>query len=217
MRVYHWAAVVTTVVLLAASAAAKSYYTNSTDTNDLSIYSKNDLPALIREGEFRQALGPSTITRDATIKYDSWVLVCRFSAGRAAKKKCIARLRAAAKDKRGTLLVWEIGVDKEGHFVTTFHVPPAIRFWQDGKVKRGPLLIKGGIELKFGNGSPRHINYVWCGPKQCSAEALIDDTFVKAATTSMNATITLRTANGGVVPIEISIKGIDKVISATRK
>jgi invasion protein IalB len=81
----------------------------------------------------------------------------------------------------------------------------------------GPLLIQNGVELKFGNGPARLVNYVWCGPRQCVAEALIDDAFVKEALANANATITVRTLGGEAIPIEVPIKGIDKAISSTRK
>ena len=88
---------------------------------------------------------------------------------------------------------------------------------KDNKTVGGPLLVQNGVELKFGNGPARRIGYIWCGPKQCFAEALIDDAFVKEALANNRATVTVQTEGGGPIPLEIPIKGIDKAISSTRK
>ena len=120
-------------------------------------------------------------------------------------------------DGRELLMNWEIGVNKDGHFVTAFHIPPSLFIKKDNQTVGGPLLIQSGVELKFGNGAARRINYIWCGPKQCFAEALIDDAFVKEAIANSTATVTVHTAGGGTIPFEFPIKGIDKAISSTRK
>jgi invasion protein IalB len=115
------------------------------------------------------------------------------------------------------LLNWEIGLNKDGHFVTAFHLPPYLAIKKGDRTMGGPLLIQNGVELKFGNGPARLINYVWCGPRQCVAEALIDDAFVKEALANTTATVMVRTLGGEAIPIEVPIKGIDKAISSTRK
>ena len=153
--------------------------------------------------------------RVETIKYDSWVVVCEE--GGTAKKTCSASLSASSQNDRKILLNWRIGVNKDGHFVTAFHVPPAMSEKKGDATVGGPLLIQNGVELKFGNGQPRRISYIWCGPQQCVAEALIDDAFIKEAVANTNAVVTVYTFGGGPIPIELPIKGIDKAISSTRK
>jgi len=212
-------------VLVTASAATVPSLLKSADTNDVVAPTvKNDAnTSLIRESQLRQApaTAPATSSpqRVETIKYDSWVVVCQDAAAGTAKKTCSATLRVAAQNqnRRQLLLEWQIGLNMEGHFVTAFHVPPIVATKSGDKMVGGPLLIQNGMELKFGNGAARRINYVWCGPKQCLAEALIDDAFIKEALANTNATVTVYTAGRQAVPIEISIKGIDKAISSTRK
>jgi invasion protein IalB len=163
------------------------------------------------------AAGTTPSMRTETITYDSWVVVCQDAVGGTTKKTCTASLRVTGQDKRQVLLNWQIGMNKDGHFVTAIHVPPAIAVKKDDKTVGGPLLVQNGVELKFGNGPARRINYVWCGPQQCLAEALIDDAFVKDALANTEATVTIYSEGVGAVPLDFSVKGIDKAISSTRK
>ncbi len=204
--------------MLTASAAAVLGSQKSTELDkDVHVAAVRNSPALVRESQVRQPAASTAPQRVETIKYDSWVVVCEDSVGGPSKKSCVAKLEAVSQDRRQVLMDWQIGMNKEGHFITTFQIPPYMAIRKDNQTIGGPLLIQNGVELKFGNGSARRINYVWCGPKQCFAEALIDDAFVKEALANTKATVTVHTAGGGVVPLEVPIKGIDKAISATRK
>ena len=223
MRGYHWVAILGAGALLTASAAAVLGSQKSAVSDDVRTSAvKNDSgPSLIRESQVRQppaaAPAASAPQRVETIKYDSWVVVCQDSVGSTAKKTCSASLEATSQDRRQVLVNWQIGMNKDGHFVTAFQLPPGMAIKKGDQTVGGPLLVQNGVELKFGNGAARRINYVWCGPKQCFAEALIDDAFVKEALANSTATITIHTAGGGPIPIEVPIKGIDKAISSTRK
>ena len=216
MRIHYWAAVLTTSALVAISAPAAARYVNTIYSDEGVIPASNIRPPLIRESKLRQA-GEAPSKRTETIKYNSWVLVCQFVAGNTTKKSCFASLRVIADSKRQPSLVWQIHVNKEGQFVSSFHVPPLLIIRRAGKAESGPLQVQSGMELKFGNEAPIHINYSWCGPRQCLAETLIDDTFETEATANKNATITLRIGDGEAVPIDVSINGIEKAIMATRQ
>ncbi len=71
--------------------------------------------------------------------------------------------------------------------------------------------------MKFGSGQARRLSFTSCNPRRCIAEAAIDDGFVKEALANTTATLTAYTLGGQAVPFEISIKGIDKAISLTRR
>ena len=144
-------------------------------------------------------------------------MVCRENVGGTAKKTCLASLRVASPSQRELLLNWQIGLNNESRFVTAFHVPTGVAVKKGEQTLGGGLMVQNGVELKFGNGTARRVNYVSCGPQQCFAEALIDDAFVKEAVANSQATVTVYTAGAGAIPIEFSIKGIDKAISSTRK
>jgi invasion protein IalB len=224
MRVYHWVAILFVGALLTASAASVMLGSQKSDEPDavrVAAVKNGSSPALIRESQVRRA--PSSAPKSSapqrveTIKFDSWIVTCRDTVGGTAKKTCGASLKAMSQDRRELLLNWELGLNKDGHFITAIYVPPFLAIKKGDQSVGGPLLIQNGVELKFGNGPARRISYLWCGPKQCLAEALIDDAFVKDALANTMATITVHTAGGGSVPIEIPITGIDKAISLTRK
>ena len=157
---------------------------------------------------------PEGPRRVETTQYNSWTVTCEETVGGTAKKSCLANLRMVNQD-RGTVLNWQIGLNPEGHFVTAIHIPSALAVKSGDNTVGGPISIPSGIELKFGNGTVRRLNFVTCGPQQCVAEALIDDSFVKEATANTKATVTIHTP-GAVIPFELEIKGIDKAISFTR-
>jgi invasion protein IalB len=222
MRAYYWVGTLAVGALLTASAAAVFDSSRESASDDMRATAvKNVSPPLIRESQSRQkpTTAPKTsgAQRVVTTKYDSWVVTCVESVSGAAKKTCTAQLKAMNQNRREILMDWQIGLNKDGHFVTAFYVPPSLAIKHNNQTVGGPLLIQNGLELKFGNGPARRINYIWCGPKQCFAEALIDDAFVKEANASTVATITVHTAGGAAIPMQIPIKGIDKAISLTRK
>jgi invasion protein IalB len=154
--------------------------------------------------------------RVETTMYDSWAVTCEdTSVGGAVKRTCNAALRLVNQNQ-GMVLNWQIGFNPEGSLVTAIHVPSSLAVKQGNETVGGPILLANGVELKFGNGPVRHVAYVWCGPQQCYAETPIDDAFMKEAVASEKATITIHTG-GATIPFELSIKGIDKAISAARR
>lgn len=157
---------------------------------------------------------PEAPHRVETTQYDSWVVTCEDTVGGTAKKTCIANLRVVNQDK-GTVLNWQIGLNEEGHFVTAIHIPSALTIKNGDKTVGGPISIPSGVELKFGNGAVRRLNFVTCGPQQCIAEGLIDESFTKEAAANTKATITIHTP-GGAIPFELAINGIDKAITYAR-
>jgi len=152
-----------------------------------------------------------------TTQYDSWVVTCQDAADGGSKKTCFASLRVVNQNKRA-LMNWQIGLNPEGRLVTAVHVPSALAIRQDNKTVGGAIRVAEGVELKFGNGSVRRLNFATCGPQQCVAEGAIDDGFIKEAIANANskANISVHTV-GGVIPFDVPIKGIDKAISSVRK
>ncbi len=153
--------------------------------------------------------------RVETTVYDSWVVTCQENEGGTAKRNCLASLRVMNQNRK-VLLTWQIGLNQEDHYVTAVHVPSALPVKKDNQVVAGPILIGNGLDLKFGNAAARRLNYISCGPRQCVAEAPIDDAFVREALANPKATLTAYTP-AGPVAVDLDIKGIDKAISATRK
>ena len=159
---------------------------------------------------------PSAPHHVETTQYDSWVATCEdTTVAGAAKRTCGASL-SVQDQNRGMLLNWQIGFNQDGRLVNAVHVADGLVVKQGDQTVGGPILIADGVELKFGNGPVHRLSYVWCGPKQCMAEAPIDDAFTKEAVASAKATITVH-LGGGTIPFELPIKGIDKALAAVRK
>lgn len=184
-------------------------------------------PPLVREAQLRPPAvaqrptapapaAPAGPQRVETTMYDSWVVTCEDTiVGGAAKRSCMASLRVQSQNQM--VLNWQIGFNDEGHYVTAVRLPSGLVVRNGDKTLASPpILVAKGVELKFGNGPARRLSYVSCGPQQCMAEGPIDDAFIREALPSAKATITVYTA-GGTVPFDLSIKGIDKAISFTRK
>ena len=113
------------------------------------------------------------------------------------------------------MLNWEIGLDPEGHLMTAIHVASALSVKNGDQVLVGPISVPYGVELKFGNGIVRRLNFLTCGPQQCVAQEAIDDAFLKEANAATKATIMIHTP-AGVVPFEMAINGIDKALASAR-
>jgi invasion protein IalB len=157
---------------------------------------------------------PDAPRKIETTTYDSWTVTCDTTAGGAAKKKCLATLRLVNQN-RGVILNWQIGSNEENRYVTAIHIPSALMVKQGDETVGGPIMVANGVELKFGTGGPRRLSFVTCGPKQCVAEGVIDDAFIKEASANTKATLTIYTP-GAAIPLELAINGIDKAISSTR-
>ena len=153
MRVYHWVAILFVGALLTASAASVMLGSQKSDEPDavrVAAVKNGSSPALIRESQVRRA--PSSAPKSSapqrveTIKFDSWIVTCRDTVGGTAKRTCGASLKAMSQDRRELLLNWELGLNKDGHFITAIYVPPF-------------LAIKKGDAI--GWRSPPHSE--WCG------------------------------------------------------
>jgi invasion protein IalB len=219
------------VALLAGSVFALTIQSSRAATvitglpNQASVENKSSSPnaAPIREAQTRPpAPAPAAPGKPAqeaprkieTTTYDSWTVTCDTTASGPAKKKCLATLRLVNQN-RSTILNWQIGSNEENRYITAIHIPSALAVKQGDKTVAGPIMVANGIELKFGNGGPRRLSFVTCGPKQCVAEGLIDDAFIKEASANTKATLTVYTP-GGAIPLELAINGIDKALSSTR-
>jgi invasion protein IalB len=218
MRASRWSLISAAGVLLL-SGAGSLLATQGLAGVETTASGVKPAPALIRQAQQREAPAPTTPPgtphRVETTMYDSWAVTCEdMTVSGAPKRTCMASLRVV--DQNRTVVNWQIGLNQEGHFMTAVHVPSGLAVKQGDKSVGGPIMVARGMELKFGNGPARRLSYVWCGPQQCMAEAPIDDAFVKEALANPKATLTVFTA-GGTIPFELSIKGIDKAISSTRK
>ena len=146
------------------------------------------------------AAAPVSWTNVAT--YGSWQVRCQN--GSAPKKLCTAVLEVIDKQSKNVLMAWIVGPDSKGALQAVFQTPTGVR-------------VGSGIDVKLGAGEARHVNYLSCVTQQCTAAAPMDDAFVKEATGSAKATVTLYAADGKSLDFGIPVNGLDKAIAAIRK
>jgi invasion protein IalB len=200
-----------------ASHAAGAAPPPETRSGVVPMRAKAPADSLIRESQTRgpAARAQAPAHRVESTTYDAWTVTCRETAG---KKECGAVLRAASGENRGQpVLIWEIGLNSEGRQVTIFRVPVGLATKKDNQTVGGGIMIQNGVELKFGNGQARRINFMSCNPRACIGEAAVDDTLVREANANTEATVTVHVIGGQPVPLQFGIKGIDKALSLTRK
>jgi invasion protein IalB len=216
MRLYHVVTLSVLVVVLAGHAAgAPATFDARSGAGPMRVKAPTD--SFIRESQARppaaHAQAPSQ--RVETTTYDAWSVTCREASG---KKECRAVLRATTGEGRGQpVLIWEVGLNNEARQVTIFRVPVGLATKKDNQTVGGGIMIPNGIELKFGSGQARRINYMSCNPRACIGEAAVDDTLVREANANTQATVTVHVIGGQPVPLQFGIKGIDKALSLTRK
>lgn len=228
MRTYKWVLVSAIAAVLIGAVGAFIATQGSAMPDVPATGAKNSpSPAAIRESQLRPSLAatptpaaapaaPAGTQRVETTQYDSWAVTCRDAVGSPPRTACSASLRVT--QNQSPVMEWQIGYNKDGRFVTTLSIPSSLAAKNDKATVGGPIMVAVGVDLKFGNGPARVLNYVWCGPRQCMAEGAIDEAFAREASAgaSANATVTVHTT-GGPIPVEFPVKGIDKAIAATRR
>lgn len=147
------------------------------------------------------APSPPPQRRTETINYDNWVVTCTETMEKGAKKNCSGVLRVADNKSGQTLFAWIIGRDNEGALRTVMNTPTGV-------------LVQKGVELKFGSSQPGVVPYVACTPQQCEASMVMVEAMLKEARASDKATATIHAVDGRAINFEMSIKGIDKVLTA---
>jgi invasion protein IalB len=168
------------------------------------------------KAESKATTAPAASHRVETINYDGWVVTCSDTIGISSGKTCSAELRVLGPDSNQILLNWQIGLDKDSHLVTVVQVPIGITVKKDNKVSGG-ILLKNGVELKFGNNAVQRLNYVACNAKFCEAVTPVDEAFFKEAAAATTASITIYAADGTAIPLSLDVKGIDKAITAVKR
>jgi invasion protein IalB len=155
--------------------------------------------------------------RTETITFDSWTVQCQDVAGARPKRTCSAMHRVLDKDRRRVLLVWVIGFDKQSRMTSVLKVPTGLVKKAEAQTFVG-LHVKSGLDLRFGNGPVRHLNYVSCEPQWCDAVGNMDDAFIKDAAAAQTAAVVVYTPDEQSVPFQpIALKGLDRAIAMLRQ
>lgn len=143
--------------------------------------------------------------RTETIQYDNWTVTCQDQVGsRSSKKNCLASFGVLDKERR-RILNWVIGTDQKGKPVFIVQVP---------QIQTG-IALEPGLRLKLGSAADRKIDFVMCASNQCQTSTPIDRSLQKDLLAADNAVVTITSATGQAVKINVSaIKGTSRAVAA---
>jgi len=145
------------------------------------------------------APAPPQWTKVAT--YGSWEVRCQNS--NASNKVCAAWLEIVNQQNKQVMMAWIVGPDDKGALQTIFQTPTGVR-------------VAAGLDVKLGNAAARHINYITCLPRQCTAGIVMDDAFVRDTVAAQKADVTLYAPDGKGINFGIPVTGFDKAVAALK-
>jgi invasion protein IalB len=133
--------------------------------------------------------------------YGSWEVRCQNPS--ASTKVCAAWLEIVNQQNKQVMMAWIVGPDNKGALQTIFQTPTGVR-------------VAAGLDLKLGNAAARHVNYINCLPRQCTAGVAMDDAFVKDTIAAQKADVTLYAPDGKGINFGIPVTGFDKAVAAIK-
>jgi invasion protein IalB len=146
------------------------------------------------------APAPVEWTKVAT--YGSWEVRCQNP--NLNTKVCAAWLEVINQQSKQVMIAWIVGPDNKGALQTLFQTPTGVR-------------VAAGVDVKLGNAAARHVNYITCLPRQCTAGMPMDDAFVKDTIAAQKADVTLYAPDGKGINFGIPVIGFDKAVAAIKK
>lgn len=141
--------------------------------------------------------------RTETTVFDNWVVTCRSSIEKGAKKTCVASMKVTESKSKKTVLLWQIGQDKAGVPTYLLRTPLGVR-------------LKDGVQITIGKGKPRKVDYASCGRGGCEAIGPFEDAFGKELTTAKDVVASFVLSNGQTVKVTLPMAGIDKALPALK-
>src|SRR5215471_153084 len=157
-------------------------------------------PIAAAPGQAANAQAPAPVQWTKVGTYGSWEVRCQNNAA----KTCAAWLDIVNQQSKQVMMSWIVGPDGKGALETVFQTPTGVR-------------VSAGLDVKLGNSSARHINYISCLPRQCTAGAPLDETFIKDAIAAQKAEVTLYAPDGKGINFGIPVAGLDKAVAALKK
>jgi invasion protein IalB len=136
--------------------------------------------------------------------YGNWKIKCRNGATPAnLKALCSGTLEIDDAKLRQPVFLWEVGRDKNGILVTNLYIPTGV-------------LIDPGVGLQFDKGEARRLNYVNCGQRICVAVLVMDDAFLRAASSASAANVTISPFGRTPVTLHIPVRGFAQMLDYLR-
>lgn len=152
------------------------------------------------EGAGRPA---AKVTGRETRVHGHWRVTCETVAA-AQKPRCVGLLQAQKKETGQVVFAWRVGASADGRMVSSF-------------VTLSGVAIKPGVELRLGAAPTRRVGFSTCEPTLCTANAVIDEAFLRDLTAVDTASIVVRGSNGKAMTLDLPISGIGEVLALLRK
>jgi invasion protein IalB len=134
--------------------------------------------------------------RVETVVFGGWTVTCREIPGGDAKKTCSAQFQAMDQNRQQVILSWIMGRTADGKLASVLQTPTGVQ-------------LAKGVQLKFGEGTPRKLDYVVCETR-CEAMIVMDERFVREASAAQTATATIVAKAGQSINITMPLAGFDK-------
>jgi invasion protein IalB len=161
-------------------------------------------PANAREQPKPQApaVTDGPIRMERTV-FDSWVVTCQEVVGDAKSKRCSAVLSIVEEQSKRVAFLWAIGKNGAGALTAVFTTPTGIN-------------LSNGLDLQIGKGKPRKLPFTACDATSCEAVMALDESVLREARASDDASATITMKDGRMVRFSIINKGFAKALAAVR-
>ncbi|MDQ0347844.1 invasion associated locus B family protein [Ancylobacter vacuolatus] len=158
------------------------------------------IPAALAQTAPTESKAP---VRTESTTYDNWIVTCRASVEKGAKKTCVATMKVTEAKSKKTVLLWQVGQDKAGTPTYLVRTPLGVR-------------LKDGVQITIGKGKPRKIDYASCNRGGCEAIGPFEDAFGKELMTAKEVVASFVLANGQTVNVTLPIAGIAQALPALK-
>jgi invasion protein IalB len=154
------------------------------------------------------------LRRSESEHFDNWVVNCQEFTDTPKKRTCDAQLKAEQSGDTRIIFIWTMYISDSKQLVGVLQTLTGV-------------MIAPGVEVELGQDNEKDkakekkaavwkFVYESCEPTRCLATLNLDNTFIRDATATPMATVTIRAINGNTVRLNFPIKGIDKAYAQLR-
>jgi invasion protein IalB len=166
-------------------------------------HSQTRKPAPANSQAQAQPTAPEGPVRTERTVFESWVATCQEVVGDPKSKRCSAVLSILEEQSQRVAFLWTIGRNAAGAPTAVFTTPTGIN-------------LLNGLDLQIGKGKPRKLAFAACDANSCEAVMPLDESVLRDARASEEASATITMKDGRTVRFSIINKGFEKAFAAVR-
>ncbi|MCJ8152018.1 MULTISPECIES: invasion associated locus B family protein [Shinella] len=133
-------------------------------------------------------------------QFKQWALQCVDQAN--TQKRCQISSTTLSADSKQAVLVVSLAYRPDGKSVAMQMAVPL------------GIALKNGVELSVKSGSSTTFQVSRCTPQGCLVEDTVEPALIEAMKTGKNATVSVMTPEGAIIPIGLSLDGFSDAYSA---